>query len=114
MPTQDERLASLEARVDAMSDLRGLILELRADMNGRLAEFRVDMNSRFTELRADMNARFAEVNSRFAEVNGRFDLVDRRLTALEDKGDRHFMWLIGAQVAVLMAVVSALLSLAYR
>ena len=106
MPTQDQRLASLEVRVDAMSDLRSLIVELRADMNARFA----DVNSRFAEL----NARFADVNSRFAEVSGRFDQVDRRLTALEDKGDRHFMWLIGTQVAVLLAVVSALLGVAFR
>ena len=54
MPTVEERLASLEAKVDTMSDLRDLIAEVRGDMNGRFTE----MNVRFTELREDMNRRF--------------------------------------------------------
>lgn len=100
MPTTDERIASLEARVDAMSDLRGLIAELRGDTNARFVELRADMNQRFAELRADMN--------------GRFDDVNRRLAALDQKGDRHFSWLVGTQVAVLLAVVGALIGAYYR
>ena len=103
MPTQDERLVSLEARVDAMSDLRRLIAELGADMD-----------SRFAELRADMNAPFSDVNSRLTEVNARFDHVDHLLTALDQKIDRHFIWLVGTQVAVLLSVVGALVGVAYR
>ena len=48
MPSVEERLTSLEARVDAMSDLRTLIAELRTDTNARFAELRADMNARFT------------------------------------------------------------------
>lgn len=114
MPTTDERLASLESRMDAMSDLRSLIAELRADTNGRFNELRADMNTRFTELRADVNTRFADVNHRFADVNLRFDDVNRRLAALDQKNDRHFTWLVGTQVAVLLAVVGALLGGYYR
>ena len=82
--------------MDAMSDLRTLIGELRADTNGR-----------FNELRLDMDTRFADVNNRFDEVN-------RRLAALDQKSDRHFTWLVGTQVAVLLAVVGALLGAYYR
>lgn len=82
--------------MDAMSDLRTLLGELRADTNGR-----------FNELRLDMNTRFADVNNRFDEVN-------RRLAALDQKSDRHFAWLVGTQVAVLLAVVGALLGAYYR
>ena len=90
MPTVEERLASLEARMDAMSDIRNLIAELRGDMNARF----VDVTGRFTELRNDMN--------------GRFDDVNRRLAALDENGDRHFTWLVSTQVALLLAVVGAL------
>lgn len=85
MPTYEERFASLEARMDAMSDLRGLIAELRGDMN-----------------------------QRFNDVNQRFDDVNRRLAALDEKGDRHFTWMVSTQVAVLLAVVGALLGAYYR
>jgi hypothetical protein len=51
MPTVDERLASLEARMDALPELRNLITELRGDMNAQFADVRATMNARFTDLR---------------------------------------------------------------
>src|SRR5688572_9095102 len=135
MPTVEERLTSLEARIDSMSDLRNIITELRGDMNGRFtdAERRfTEVNARFTELRADMNLRFAQVNGRFAELRddlnlrshdvtvrftemtGQFTDVNRRMSELDQKMDRHFAWLISTQVAVLLAVVGALVGALYR
>jgi hypothetical protein len=89
--------------MDAMSDLRSLVAELRGDMNDRFTE----VNGRLTELRADMN-------SRFGGVDRRFDGVDGRLAALDQKGDRHFTWLVSTQVAVLLAVIGALLGAYYQ
>jgi hypothetical protein len=99
MPTVEERLVSLEARVDAMSDIRNLIAGLRGDMNARFG---------------DMNARFGDLNARFGEINGRFDEINRRLAALDEKGDRHFTWMVSTQVALLLAVVGALVGAYYR
>jgi len=96
MPTIEERLASLEAKVDTMSDLRDLMAELRGDITGRFTE----VNARFTELRGDMNGRFEDVN--------------QRLAALDQKGDRHFTWMVSTQVALLLAVVGALVGAYYR
>jgi len=110
MPTHDERLTLLEARMDAMSDLRSLIAELRGDINGRFTEVNArftEVNVRFTELRADMNARFEGIDRRFEGVNG-------RLATLDQKADRHFTWMVSTQVAVLLAVVGALLGAYYR
>ena len=78
MPTTDERLASLEARMDRIDDLFTLVGELRADMK----DFRADMNM--------------------------------RLVALDTKVDRDFRTLIATQVAVLIAVVSALMGAYFR
>ena len=80
MPTVEERLAALEARVDAMSDVRNLIAELRADMN----------------------TRFNDVNARFTEVNGRIGSLDAKI-------DRHFVWLVGMMVTGFITVIGALL-----
>ena len=33
--------------------------------------------------------------------------MNRRLAALDEKGDRHFTWMVSTQVALLMAVVGA-------
>ena len=96
MPTAEERLASLEARVDAMSDVRNLITELRGDMNARF----IDINGRLTELRIDFNGRLEDMN--------------RRFVAMDQKADRHFTWMVSTQVALLLAVVSALVSAYYR
>ena len=89
MPTVEERLASLEAKVETMSDLRIMIAELRGDMNRQFVEFRGD-------------------------VNGRFDDVNRRLSTIDEKGDRHFTWMVSTQVALLLAVVGALVGAYYR
>ena len=124
MPTVEERLASLEAKVDTMSDLRNLIVELRADMNRRFD----DVNRRFD----DVNGRFDDVNGRFGDVNGRFGDVNRQFTelredmnrrfielrgdmkSLDHKVDRQFIWLVGTQMALLLAVVGALIGAYYR
>ena len=48
------------------------------------------------------------------ELAGRIDAVDRKLTGridgLDQKLTRHFVWLVGKQVTVLLAVIGALLS----
>ena len=71
MSTVEERVASLEARMDAVTELRTLITDLRGDMN-------------------------------------------RRLAALDEKGDRHFTWLAGVQIALLLGMVGALAGAYFR
>jgi predicted nucleic acid-binding Zn-ribbon protein len=132
MPSVDERLAALEARVDAMSDVRNLITELRSDMNarfvdvnGRFSEVRADVSGRledmnrrfddmtrqFTELREDVNGRFVDVNRQFSELRGE---MNYRFTAMDQKADRHFTWMVSTQVALLLAVVGGLVGAYYR
>lgn len=82
MPTVDKRLASLEARVDAMADLRSLITEFRD-----------------------------EVYRRFEAVDQK---ADRHFLYLDQKVDRHFTWIVGTQLALLLAVVGALVGAYYR
>ena len=89
MPTVEERLASLEARVDAMSDVRTLIGALQTDTNARFAELRADMNARFT-------------------------VVDGRIGSLDAKIDRHFVWLMGMMLTGFITVIGALVGLVSR
>jgi tetrahydromethanopterin S-methyltransferase subunit G len=110
MPTVEERLASLEAKVDTMSDLRSLITELRGDMIGRFTL----IEGRFTLI----EGRFTQVEGRFTELQGemnrRFEEVNRRLGSLDAKVDRHFVWLMGMMVTGFITVIGALVGVVYR
>jgi hypothetical protein len=54
MPTTEERLASLEARMERTQHLVTLVEQLRSDMNRQFA----DMNRQFTEVRAEAHRDF--------------------------------------------------------
>jgi hypothetical protein len=82
MPTVEERISAVEARVDAVAGLR-------TDMNRQFGELRTDMNRRFGEVRSDMNR-------------------------LDQRVERHFMWMVGIQFSVLIAVIVALIRLSPR
>jgi chaperonin cofactor prefoldin len=132
MPTLEERVATLEARVDAYTmsstDTRVVLAGLQDQMNRRFEQTDrrfEQMDRRFEQ----MDRRFEQVDQRFAalqdQMNRRFEQVDQRFTVLQDhmnqrfdavdqKIDRHFTWLVGIQVAVLVAVVGALVAPYYR
>jgi len=129
MPSLEERVAFLEGRfaddVAATADLRTSVNESRHDTNSRFTELRHDMNARFTQLeasldglRSDMHGRFARVDANATDLRGdmnaRFAQVDARFAALDEKLDRQFSRLLGMQVAVLLAVVSALVGAYFR
>ncbi len=48
------------------------------------------------------------------ELSGRIDALDQRLTgrvdALDQKFSRYFLWTIGIQITILLAVIGALLA----
>jgi nitrate/nitrite-specific signal transduction histidine kinase len=118
MSTVEERLASLEARMDGMADLRTLITDLDGDTNRQFTELRGDMQRQFTELRGDMQRQLDVTLSQFTELRGdmnrRFEQVDRRFEALDQKGDRQFTWVVGIQVALLLGVVGAMVGAYFR
>jgi hypothetical protein len=114
MPTVEERIAALEAKVDTMADLRMLIGELRGDMNRQIGELRGDMNAAIAGLRGDMNARFAQVDSRFTHVEQRFTDVDSRIDLVDAKIDRHFAWLMVMMLTGFIAIIGALIGVVYR
>ena len=143
MPTLEERVAYLEGRFgdhvgafddlrsglsetrtdvrDGLAGVRGEIGELRAEsrnslaaVRGEIGDQRTESRNGLTEFRQDMNHRFERVDHRFERVDRRFEAVDGRFVALDQKIDRHFTWLEGIQVAVLVAVVGALVGSYYK
>jgi len=77
----EERVARLEGRVSGFDD-RFSAIERRFDS--------IDRRFDFLEARID---RFR------AELNGRIDALDQKMS-------RQFTWIVGIQVAVLLAVVA--------
>jgi hypothetical protein len=96
MPTSDERLASLEARVDRIDDLFALVTELRADMR----ELRADMHRQTDGLRTDMTRQF--------------DGVNRQMIDLRADAHRDFKWIVGIQLTTMAGVIAALVGALYR
>ena len=133
MPTLEERVADLEAKMtpdlrDEM--LRGFdrMVDLFGQMNKRFeaAERRFErVEGRFEEVERrfervegrfeQMERRFEQVERRFDQVDQRFEQLDKRLDRLEnrferldDKVDRHFMWIVGIQFTMMIVFIGAL------
>jgi hypothetical protein len=154
MPTVDERLASLEARINRMDDLHVLIAgvhtemtEFRGDMNRQFTELQAETSRQFAESRADTNRRLDAVTGQVGELrsdaNRRLDAVtaqvgelrsdtsrglgavtgqigelrsdmNRRFPASDMKADRHFTWVVGIQMTIMLAILGAMVSAYYR
>jgi hypothetical protein len=82
MPTAEERLAALEAKVDAIADLRAIVLDMRAEMNQR----------------------FAQVDRRLAQFEYRFAQIDATV-------DRNFVWVLGMLLTGIIAIIAAMMQL---
>jgi hypothetical protein len=88
MPTLDERVAYIEGRLEEQSHS----FLLRVDG----VDAKVD--------RLD-----AKVDRLDAKIDAAGQRLDARIDALDAKVSRHFTWLVGIQVTVLIAIVGALL-----
>ena len=84
------RLAALEARVDEHA--RGL----------------TDVRMAIASLEQRMDRRFEAIHRRFEGIDARLAGMDGRLSSLDDKFSRYFVWMLGAQVSTLAAIVAVL------
>lgn len=89
MPTIEERVAYLEGKVEEHSrgfaELRDMIMHL----DQKVDRFREELANRIDSLDARLSS---------------------RMDSLDDKLSRYFLWTIGIQVTVLLAVIGALLT----
>jgi hypothetical protein len=95
----EERVAHLEAQTDkhavAVEALRGDIAGLRLELRTEVAAVRNEMATR---------RELAELRS---EVMRRFEVVDAKF-------DRQLYWLTGLMISGFIAVISALIAVAYK
>ena len=96
MPSLEERVAYLEGRfgeqVHATDSLRDDVASLRDDMNRR----------------------FDSSDARLERTDARFDRIDVRLDGIDSRIERHFTWLVGLQMASLLAVFGAIVSRLFK
>jgi hypothetical protein len=90
-----------------MGELRG---ELRAEMGELRGELRAEMGGLRSEMGRETAAVRLEVGDLRGEMGRRFEHLDRRITAVDEKNDRHFTWLVGLQLTMMLAVIGVLLA----
>ncbi len=49
------------------------------------------------------------IDRRFEAIDRRFEAIDRRFESMEQRFSKYFLWTIGIQVSVLLAVIASLL-----
>ena len=106
MPTVEERVAYLEGKVEEHS--RGF---------GELREMVIHLDQKVDRFREELMGANVATNSRIdaleQRLSGRIDALDQRLSArieaLDQKVSKQFIWLVGIQIMVLLAVIGALL-----
>lgn len=98
--TLEERVAYLEGKVEEHS--RGF---------AELREMVIHLDQKVDRFREELAGRIDALDQR---LSGRIEALDQRLgsriDALDQKISTYFTWLVGIQVAVLLAVVGALIA----
>ena len=106
MPTIEERVAYIEGQ---MSEQSHALLELRDAI--RHMDQKMDARFDLVDRRfGSIDQRFETFDRRFESIDRRFETMDRRIVSLDDNVSRQFVWLFGAQLTTLVAIVGALLA----
>ncbi|BCB97228.1 hypothetical protein JZK55_21500 [Dissulfurispira thermophila] len=99
MPTTlEERVAYLEGKVEEHSKVWSDLKDMMINHDSKMIAF---------EQRIDR--RFEAIDKRFEAIDRRFEAIDRRFEAIDQKFSKYFLWIIGIQVSVLLAVIASML-----
>ncbi|GER93625.1 hypothetical protein A45J_1373 [hot springs metagenome] len=99
MPTTlEERVAYLEGKVEEHSKVWSDLKDMMINHDSKMIAF---------EQRIDR--RFEAIDKRFEAIDRRFEAIDKRFEAIDQKFSKYFLWIIGIQVSVLLAVIASML-----
>lgn len=102
MPTLEERVAYLEGKVEEHSksweDLKDMIIHLEGRINA--LDQKVDRRIDALDVKVE---RFRE------ELSRRIDSLDHRIDSLDQKFSRYFLWIIGIQMSIFLAIIASFL-----
>lgn len=120
MPSPEERIAYLEGRVEehtrGFEDLRtslGRVDEHVLNVDRKVDAFREELGSRIEGLDRKVDTFRGELSSRIDAVDRKVDRfrdeLAGRIDGLDRKMSRQFTWIVGIQVAMLIAVMGSLI-----
>jgi hypothetical protein len=95
-----------------MGEFRDAVLRFDHRMDGldlKIDRFREELAGRIDGLSHRIDGLDLKVDRFREELAGRVDRVDVRLDSMDHKISRQFLWLVGVQITVLLAVLGVLL-----
>jgi uncharacterized coiled-coil protein SlyX len=104
----EQRVAYLEGRAVEQTNTFDAIKQLHADLIGQMRQMDTRMGLMDARM-GQMDARMGQMESR---LNSRMDRIEVRMDGFDHKLDQRFGWLIGIQVATLLAMVASFVGLA--
>jgi predicted nucleic acid-binding Zn-ribbon protein len=89
--TLEERVAYLEGKVEEHSKVWSDLKDMMVNHDSKMIAFE------------------QRIDRRFEAIDRRFEAIDRRFEAIDQKFSKYFLWIIGIQVSVLLAVIASML-----
>jgi chromosome segregation ATPase len=105
----EERIAYLEGRVEEHNRGFGDLTRRIDALDQKVDRFRLELSARIDALDQKIDRLRAELFATREELSARIDHLSRRIDVLDHKQSQQFIWLVGIQIAVLLAVIGALL-----
>jgi uncharacterized coiled-coil protein SlyX len=110
--TLEERVAYLEGKVEEQSRLGSDLREMVIHLDQKVDRFRDELASRIDATNSRIDALDQKVDRFREELMRAHAATNSRIDALDQKVSRQFTWLVGIQLAVLLALIGALLKVA--
>jgi len=99
----EKRITTLEVTANqtckSMDHLERSVADLRSEMHRSVSDLRNEVNSSISGLRTEMHSAMS--------------LIHRDLGSLRRDVDRKFIWMMGTQIAALIAIISAMAKFAH-
>ncbi len=123
--TLEERVAYLEGKVEEQSRGYGEIREAIQHLGERITSLDQKLDRFREELSSRIDALDQRLSGRIDALGGRVDALDQkvdrfrdelsaRIDALDQKVSRHFVWMVGIQITILVTVVGVLAAALFR
>lgn len=110
----EKRITTLEVTATqtckSMDHLVRSVADLRSEMHHSISDLRSEMHHSISGLRNELNSSISGLRT---EMHTAMSLIHRDLGSLRRDVDRKFIWMMGTQIAALIAIMSAMAKLAH-
>ncbi len=117
--TLEERVAYLEGKVEEHSKVWSDLKDMMVNHDSKMIAFEQRIDKRFEAIDRRfevidrrfeaIDRRFEVIDRRFEVIDRRFEAIERRIDTLDQKFSKYFLWIIGIQVSVLLAIIATML-----